>query len=241
MRSLAAAGSVPIRPGRLRRGHGPSLADRLAAVADALVGAYGRPRRRLVAPLDALIAAVLSQNTSDTNSARAFASLTSAFASWDEVARARPSAVERAIRAGGLARTKSRRITALLRMLRAREGRLDLGRLRTLDVEVAEACLQGLPGVGPKTRACVLLFGCGLPAFPVDTHVHRVARRLGLIGDGSSAETAQDALAPAVPEGRALELHLNLIRLGRELCRPRTPRCVSCPLRPECAYSRSRE
>jgi endonuclease-3 len=225
---------------RLRQRRGRRLTDRLEAVADALAAEYGRPRRRLSDPLDVLIATVLSQNTSDANSTRAFASLESTFASWEDAAVARPEALERAIRSGGLARTKARRIRAILRAVREREGRLDLSALRGLGPEAAEARLRGLPGVGPKTRACVLLFGCGLPAFPVDTHVHRVVRRLGLVGDRVSAEAAHEALAPAVPRGRALELHLNLIRLGRELCRPRSPDCAACPLRRKCLDSRSK-
>jgi endonuclease III len=225
---------------RLRQGRGRRVTNRLETVADALAAEYGRPRRRLSDPLDVLIATVLSQNTSDVNSTRAFASLESAFASWEEVAAARLSALERAIRSGGLARTKARRIRAILRAVRECEGRLDLGSLRGLDAEAAEARLRGLPGVGPKTRACVLLFGCGLPAFPVDTHVHRVVRRLGLVGERASAEAAHEALAPVVPRGRALELHLNLIRLGREVCRPRSPDCAACPVRRKCVDSRSK-
>jgi endonuclease-3 len=92
--------------------------------------------------------------------------------------------------------------------------------------------------VGPKTRACVLLFACRHPAFPVDTHVHRIARRLGLVPARAGAPAAQEALEPAVPAGRQLELHLNLIRLGRSLCRPRAPRCPECPLRSRCAHAR---
>lgn len=223
MSSAAAAGRPAARlPSRLQ-----SLSERLAR-------RYGRPRRRRSDPLDGLIQTVLSQNTSDVNSERAFASLKAAFPSWSSAAEARPRSLERAIRSGGLARTKSRRIRALLRAVHTREGRYDLSGLRRLDAAGADARLRGLPGVGPKTRACVLLFSLGKHAFPVDTHVHRVARRLGLIGARVSAERAHDLLGPCVPRGRALDLHLNLIRLGRELCRPRVPRCRECPLRAGC-------
>jgi len=179
---------------------------------------------------------VLSQNTSEGNSSRAFQSLKQAFPEWEKAARARPATIERVIRVGGLARTKSQRIVRILREIRAREGRCDLRRLRRLDMTTAGRWLDGLPGVGPKTRACVLLFSCGRPAFPVDTHVHRVARRLGLVPGSFNPAQAQALLEPLVPEKRALDLHLNMIRLGREVCRPTAPRCSLCPVRPDCAH-----
>jgi endonuclease-3 len=214
------------------------LRSRVRRIADRLVLRYGRPRRRAEDPLDCLIETVLSQNTSDRNSRRAFAALKAAFPRWEDAARARTMAVERAIRSGGLARIKSLRIKRLLAAVRGRVGRLDLRVLRGLALAQADAWLQGLPGVGPKTRACVLLFACRHPAFPVDTHVARIARRTGLIGPRTTAEAAHALLLPAVPEGRHLELHLNLIRLGRELCRPRAPRCPECPIRCECDHGR---
>jgi endonuclease-3 len=214
------------------------LARRLDGIARRLAARYGVPRCRLDDPLDALIQTVLSQNTSDLNSGRAFRALKAAYPSWPEAARARPAALERAIRTGGLARLKSRRILRILALLREREGRLDLRSLRRAAPAEAEARLRGLPGVGPKTRACVLLFGCGHPAFPVDTHVHRIVRRLGLVPERAGAERAHALLAPRVPVARALDLHLNLIRLGRELCRPRAPLCARCPLRATCTFGR---
>jgi endonuclease-3 len=216
-----------------------SVAERLGRVADRLAAAYGRPRRRLSDPLDCLVETILSQNTSDVNSARAFRRLKRAFPSWTAAAGASRASVERAIRPGGLARLKSRCILEVLRRVREREGRLSLAALRRLPPDAAAGRLAGLPGVGPKTRACVLLFACGHAAFPVDTHVHRVARRLGLVPDAWDAARAQEFLEPRVPARRALELHLNLIRLGREVCRPRAPRCPACPLRLRCAYARS--
>lgn len=214
----------------------PPLSRRLDGVARRLGEAYGLPRRRRSDPLDTLVETVLSQNTSDLNSGRAFLSLKAAFPTWEAAARARPRQIEGAIRSGGLARTKSRRILALLAAVREREGTYDLRSLRRIDRASAERRLDGLPGVGPKTRACVLLFACGHPAFPVDTHVHRIVRRLGLVPETASAERAHAILAPAVPLPRALDLHLNLIRLGREVCRPRAPLCACCPLRRVCAY-----
>jgi endonuclease III len=214
------------------------LSARVATCADRLAAVYGRPDRGRSDPLSELMRTVLSQNTSDLNSGRAYRSLRRAFPTWRSVAEASPAKVERSIRMGGLARTKSVRIQRLLRDVRAREGRYSLESLGTLGLDAASQHLAGLSGVGPKTRACVLLFACGLPAFPVDTHVHRIVRRLGLVPEGTSAEKAHALLEPAVPRGRALDLHLNLIRLGREICRPRTPRCGCCPLRRTCRWAR---
>jgi len=215
-----------------------ALSRRLADVDRRLARVYGRPRRPRRDPLDALVETVLSQHTSDTNSGRAFAALKGAFPTWDEAARADQPALEDAIRVGGLARVKSVTIGRLLSEVARREGGYDLAPLVRLRHAAARERLSGLPGVGPKTRACVLLFACGKPAFPVDTHVHRIVRRLGLVPDGASAAAAQDALEPATPARHALALHLNLIRLGREVCRPRDPRCPVCPLRRVCAYAK---
>jgi endonuclease-3 len=215
-----------------------TLPRRLLIVANRLVKRYGRPRHRRTDPLSDLIQTVLSQHTSDVNSGRAFRSLRETFPSWESVAEAQPQAVEKAIRVGGLARTKSRTIVRVLAAVKRREGRYDLGILRRLDPAAAAERLTGLPGVGPKTRACVLLFACGHPAFPVDTHVHRIARRLGVVPDRATAEKTHAILEPAVPPGRALDLHVNLIRLGREVCRPRGPRCPCCPLRSACRAAR---
>ncbi len=216
----------------------PSLSRRLSVVADRLARRYGRPRHRRTDPLSDLVQTVLSQHTSDLNSGRAFRSLRRTFPSWESVVAAGPERVEAAIRTGGLARTKSRTIVRVLRTVKEREGRYDLRVLRRLDAAAAADRLRSLPGVGPKTRACVLLFACGHPAFPVDTHVHRIARRLGVVPDRATAERAHALLEPAVPAGRALDLHLNLIRLGREVCRPHMPLCPSCPLMSVCRTAR---
>jgi len=214
------------------------LPIRLRRIADRLAADYGRPRRHRVPPMDALVETILSQNTSDVNSGRAFVALKAAYPSWERAARAGVARLERVIRSGGLAATKSRRIRLALATVEARTGGYDLSGLCRMDAAQADAWLRGLPGVGPKTRACVLLFGCGHPAFPVDTHVHRIARRAGLVAPRVSAGRAHALLGPAVPAGRHLELHLNLIRLGRERCRARTPECPGCPIRGECAHGR---
>jgi endonuclease-3 len=190
---------------------------------------------RAVDPLDELILTVLSQHTSDLNAERAFADLRRAFPrDWAEVEHARTQAVADAIRSGGLANSKAPRIQAILREVHEREGGYDLGRLRQLPDAEARAYLMTLPGIGPKTAAVVLSFALGRDAIPVDTHVHRVSRRLGLIPPGASAERADRLLHDLVPEGLRTPLHVALIRLGREICKAPTPRCRGCPLNDIC-------
>jgi endonuclease-3 len=177
---------------------------------------------------------VLSQHTSDVNADRAFASLRAAFPTWEEVVAAPEAAVADAIRSGGLANTKAPRIQAILREVRDREGADDLGRLRDLPDAEARAYLTSLPGIGPKTAAVVLSFALGRDAIPVDTHVHRVARRLGLVPPKASAEQADRLLHALVPDGLRTRLHVGLIRLGREICKAPIPRCALCPLKDLC-------
>lgn len=181
-------------------------------------------------PLDELIAVLLSQHTSDVNSARAFRTLKSRYPSWEQVADAPVDDIADAIRRGGIANLKARRIKQVLEEIERSEGRLDLSRLRHLSDPDARAFLLALPGVGPKSAACVLQFSLGRPAFPVDTHVHRVARRLGLVGERVSAEAAAAALEPRIPPEIRHEFHVQLIRHGREICKPHVPRCSECAL-----------
>jgi endonuclease III len=186
------------------------------------------PRR--TDPLAELILTVLSQHTSDRNAERSYADLRSAFPSWEDVAAAPTARVARAIRSGGLGNTKAPRIQVILREIRAREGRYDLDALhRRSDKEVRDE-LSSLPGVGPKTAAVVMAFSLGRPALPVDTHVHRVTKRLGVVPDRSSAEQAHRILEQIVPDDLKIPLHVGWIRLGREICRPGRPRCEVCPL-----------
>jgi endonuclease-3 len=173
---------------------------------------------------------VLSQNTSDTNSGRAFAGLKHRFGSWEEVADAPAEELANAIRAGGIADVKSRRIKQILREIEAREGSIDVSRLKKMDDEEATDYLLSLPGVGAKTAACVLVFSMGRDAFPIDTHVHRVTRRLGWIGDKTSADQAHRALGPRIPPEIRHDLHMAFIRHGREICKPHHPRCSACVL-----------
>jgi endonuclease III len=189
---------------------------------------------RATDPLDELILTVLSQHTSDINAERAFSALRDAFPSWNQVVDAPTEAVADAIRSGGLANSKAPRIQAILREILEREGSFDLTRLSEMSDGQARDYLTSLPGVGPKTAAVVLSFALGRDAIPVDTHVHRVSRRLQLIAANTSAEKADRLLHDLVPEGLRTPLHVGLIRLGREVCKAPTPLCETCPLNDIC-------
>jgi endonuclease-3 len=197
--------------------------------------AYGplNPPRRLD-PVEELILTILSQNTSDVNRDRAYEELRRRFPTWDRLAAARPRDVVAAIRPGGLANTKAPRILAVLREIRRREGSIDLGWMREAsDQEVGEY-LTSLPGVGPKTAACVLAFALDRPALPVDTHVHRVATRLGMLLPRTAAGPAHAVLQSLVPPALRVEMHVGLIRHGRAVCKAGRPRCEVCPLQDLC-------
>jgi endonuclease-3 len=208
------------------------------AVLDTLSLAYGepewRPHRDAVSEL---VLTLLSQNTSDTNSGRAFSRLLQRFPTWQDVVDAALEEVEEAIRPGGLAPTKAPRLQALLSEVKERRGGFDLSFLEDIPIEDARAWLQTLPGVGPKTAACVLLFGVGLPGLPVDTHVHRVAGRLGLVPEKAPPDKAQTQLEAEVPSDEHYRFHILLLRHGRHRCSARSPICSECPLQPECPYA----
>jgi endonuclease-3 len=208
---------------------------RIRAILNRLRARFGdlEPPRR-ADPLEELILTVLSQHTSDLNAGRAFELLRAAFPSWDRVVDAPTSAVADSIRSGGLADTKAPRIQAILREVHERDGRYDLSGLREASDADARAYLTSLPGVGPKTAAVVLSFALGRDAIPVDTHVHRVSKRLGLVPATASAEGAGRALHELVPDGLRTPLHVALIRLGREICKAPIPRCRECPLKDLC-------
>ena len=180
--------------------------------------------------LDELVATIISQNTSDTNSHAAFEELRRRFRDWDAVRRAPVTKIAGAIRQAGLANRKAPRIKAILQKIYAERGELSLEFLRAMPAPRAMEYLRRLDGVGPKTAACVLLFACRKPVLPVDTHVHRVSRRLGLIGARTGAAKAHEELARLVPPRRVLDFHVQLIRHGRALCSARGPKCEECPL-----------
>jgi endonuclease-3 len=203
----------------------------------ALDDAHGRPQwSPRFAPVDELIYTVLSQNTADVNTDRSFASLRQRFPAWEAVRDADPNDVAEAIAHGGLGQIKAPRIKAILAALSERTGRPDLSDLDEMTDDAALGYLRSLPGVGPKTAACVLLFSLGRPAMPVDTHVHRVARRLGLIDRRVTAEQAHALLSSlAGPDPLDVyALHVDLVRHGRRVCHARRPECDRCPLAGSC-------
>lgn len=185
-------------------------------------------------PLEELVLTVLSQHTSDLNAERAFGSLRRRFPSWGRVMAAPAARVADAIRSGGLADVKAPRIQAIVREVLEREGRYDLSALRGLSDPEVRTYLTSLPGVGPKTAAVVMAFSLGRATLPVDTHVHRVTRRLGLVPEKISAERAHGILEHLAPPDLRVELHVGLIRLGREICKAGRPRCEGCPLNDVC-------
>jgi endonuclease III len=202
-----------------------------------LEAVYGAPRRRAGHdPLSGLVRTILSQNTSDTNSDRAFDRLRARFPVWEDVRDAPVDAVVDAIRPGGLGALKAPRIQAVLRRITDERGRLSLDFLRRWPADRAKAWLRSLDGVGPKTAAIVLVFGLGKPAFPVDTHVHRVGRRIGIIPPGTSVEGAHAWMEALVRPERNGPFHLLLVRHGREICKAGRPRCQICPVRRLCDF-----
>lgn len=201
-----------------------------------LLAFYGEPPRdrKHDDPLAELVQTILSQNTSDLNSERAYVSLWARFGSWERIATAAVEDIADAIRLGGLAQVKAPRIKQVLEHIRAERGSLSLDFLRSMGTDAAREYLISLPGVGPKTAACVLVFALDKHALPVDTHVHRVARRLGLIGPRTSAEDAEDVLEQLIPAEDYYTFHMSLIRHGRQICKAQRPQCQACPLDDVC-------
>jgi endonuclease-3 len=206
-------------------------------VADRLEDLFGYPQwRRHLPPVDELVSTILSQNTSDTNRDMAFESLQQRFPSWEAVRDAPAEDVIEAIRSAGLANQKGPRIQAALQYITETQGDITLDFLADLEVEAAKDWLANIKGIGPKTAAIILLFAFNKPAFPVDTHVHRVTKRLGLIDLNVNAERAHDMLAAIIPPEEYYPAHLNFIRHGREICHARRPKCEECPLTDYCDY-----
>jgi endonuclease III len=188
------------------------------------------------APLDELVLTVLSQNTNDRNRDVAYERLRDQFPDWNAVARAPVADIEEAIRPGGISKVKAARIKAMLGAIEAERGDLDLAFLADASRDEALAFLERLPGVGRKTAACVQLFSFDRPELPVDTHVYRVASRLGLIRPRASFEEAHEVLLAATEPADVYELHVNLIRHGRRICSARAPDCPACPLLELCPF-----
>ncbi|HEY6906841.1 MAG TPA: endonuclease III [Ignavibacteriaceae bacterium] len=216
----------------------PLLKDKIIKINSLLIKRYGIPGRnkKTPDPVDLLIATILSQNTNDRNSYRAFHNLKDNFNDWDELVKLPVTTIEKYIKVAGLGRQKSKAIKGFLTRLRKEKGKISLDYLYKMsDAEVLEE-LTGYNGIGVKTASCVLLFSMGRNICPVDTHVHRTANRIGLV-DTKSPDRTFVILNQFLPEGIAHQFHTNLIKLGREICRPAKPDCAVCPLLEKCEYS----
>jgi endonuclease-3 len=202
-----------------------------------LLQAYGVPAwHNRLPPVDELVSTILSQNTNDGNRDRAFTSLKKIFPSWEAVRDADPESVIEAIRSAGLANQKGPRIQKILRLITQERGEIDLGFLHHLPPKEVHDWLTRFKGIGPKTAAIVMLFSLDLPAFPVDTHILRVSKRIGLLPNHVSAERAHQILGDMFPPDSYQVTHLNLIRHGRQVCKARRPACERCELQDLCAY-----
>jgi endonuclease III len=205
-----------------------------------LLDFYGQPAwRNPLPPVDELVSTILSQNTNDANRDRAFESLRRHFPSWEAVRDAASGSVVEAIRLAGLANQKGPRIQQILREITCERGSLELDFLKDMPLEEARTWLKKFKGVGPKTAAIVLLFSLGRPAFPVDTHIYRVTGRIGLRPEKMSVEDAHAHLEKLFLPETYYAVHLNIIRLGREICAARKPACKRCPLRKLCNYAKT--
>lgn len=214
-----------------------ALKEKYNQIAQALREEYGYPEwRQHLSPVDELVNTILSQNTSDVNRDKAFDALCARFPSWDLCRDAEVSDVIEAIRPAGLANQKGPRIQEALRIITREDGVISLEHLAELPIEEAKQWLTSINGIGPKTAAIILLFAFNRPAFPVDTHVHRVTGRLGLIGPKTTAEQAHDDLEQIVPPEDFYPFHLNVIRHGRQVCHARNPKCGICVVQDYCNY-----
>jgi endonuclease III len=214
--------------------------DEVERILDATYGP--RVLRESGDPVSELVGTILSQNTSDVNTARSMARLREEFPTWDDVRQAPVEDVVDAIRSGGLANRKAPRIQAVLDTIIERQGNSDLTFLAGTNLEEAKTWLTSMNGIGHKTAACVLLFSLGRPAMPVDTHVHRVMLRLGIVPPRTSPEgTARvlEALIGPDPH-RVYAVHVETISHGRQICKAQRPKCEICPLKEHCDYAESR-
>jgi endonuclease III len=203
-----------------------------------LIEAFEVPQWRTpLSPVDELVSTILSQNTNDVNRDAAFEQLKASFSDWKSVMTAETKSVVEAVRTAGLANQKAPRIQQALRAIAEfTGGDINLNFLATMSRDEARDWLMDLKGVGPKTAAIVLLFSMGIPAFPVDTHIYRVTGRIGIRPEGLSVEKAHLYLEERIPEDAFYDLHLNFIRLGREVCGARKWHCYCCPVQELCLF-----
>ncbi|MCP4429077.1 MAG: endonuclease III [Chloroflexi bacterium] len=213
------------------------LAQKYNVIHQTLLDAYDEPAwRQHLPPVDELVSTILSQSTSDINRDKGFYALKERYPDWESVMNAPEAEVVATIRSAGLANQKGPRIQNALRYVKGSQGAISLDFLDELSLDEAKAWLTAIKGIGPKTAAIILLFAFNRPAFPVDTHVHRITRRLGLIGPKITADKAHPILENMGDPATFYPLHLNLIRHGREICLARKPKCEICPLQAYCDY-----
>lgn len=208
-------------------------------VKQALEKEYGRKTFKPHDGMDELVSCILSQSTTDANRDRGFDALKSKYATWDEVASAPTDELIDTIRPAGLANSKGPYIQGALNEIKHRRGEYNIDFLQDMSPDEAKKWLQSLPGVGPKTAAIVLCFAFGMPAFPVDTHVQRVGKRIGFIPQKASAAKAHDIMEAIVPPEDYYSFHLQLIYHGRAICKARTPLCEQCPITEHCNFYQS--
>jgi endonuclease-3 len=217
-----------------------SPTERALLIHQSLLAFYGEPIwRNPLPPVDELVSTILSQNTNDINRDRAFNALCAQFPTWEDVRDAPVEHVIECIRVAGLANQKGPRLQQVLRQITQERGSLDLAFLGDLPLEEARTWLMKFNGVGPKTAAIVLCFSLGRPAFPVDTHVYRVTGRIGLRPENLSVEDAHPYLEGIFPPETYYAAHLNIIRLGREICHARKPDCQACPVYSACDFAQN--
>jgi len=214
------------------------LKGKVRRVVAALEKRFGEPKvQRRVDLIGSFVLTMLSQHTSDVNAERAFGVLKSRFPEWEDVADATPRQIAGAIRSAGLANQKSGRIRDFARWIKATFGGYDLSRMNAMSTDEITKLFTSVNGIGIKTVSVVLLFSLGRDVFPVDTHVHRICRRVGLVPDNATAEQTHHRMAPLIAKGKSMSLHVNFLRLGRTICHARGPTCPECPLRRLCEYA----
>lgn len=216
------------------------IKERALDVHKRLMKKFGEPIWRNPLPaIDELVSTILSQNTNDINRDRGFDTLRAKFPAWEEVRDAPENEIIEAVRIAGLANQKGPRIQKVLQQISDERGELDIEFLKEMPLEEAHAWLTRFKGVGPKTAAIVLLFSLGMPSFPVDTHIYRVTGRIGLRPEKMTVEQAHPYLEGIFPPETYYAVHLNIIRLGREICKARKPECTACPLVEVCDYGKA--
>jgi endonuclease III len=217
-----------------------ALKAKVRRMVAALERRFGEPEvKRRVDLIGSFVLTSLSQHTSDLNADRAFAELKRRLPTWKDVAEATVRQIASAIRSAGLSNQKAPRIRALVRWIKEQFDDYDLSALEEMPDEEIITTMTSVKGIGIKTVSVVMLFSLGRDMFPVDTHVHRICRRVGTVPDKVTAEKTHHLMEPLVPKGKSMSLHVNLLRLGRTICHARGPKCPECPLRRMCAYAKT--